>query len=57
MPIPAGANMGGPSTVDKCKSPSLSTLECVLIQPLVKMGAMMGGSKQEGTPYWWYWGD
>jgi hypothetical protein len=50
MPIPAGANMGGPSTVDKCKLPPLSALEYVLIQPLVKMGAMMGGSKQEGYP-------
>lgn len=44
MPIPAGANMGGPSTVDKCTFGDFSKLREMLIRNVVKMGAMMGGS-------------
>jgi hypothetical protein len=42
--------MGGPSTVDKRMFFHWGVLKNLLIRPVVKMGAMMGGSKQELAP-------
>lgn len=48
MPVPAGPNMGGPSTVDKRKLRIRLSIPLPRIWltffPAVKMGAMMGGS-------------
>lgn len=53
MPVPVGANLGGPSTIDKRMSDNLWKLkglyhwgkQRLIIINTVKMGAMMGGSK------------
>lgn len=48
MPVPVGPNMGGPSTTDKCKfeeEHQTHVYTHLLTIYTVKMGAMMGGSK------------
>lgn len=51
MPVPVGGGMAGPSAFDKCRF--LLERSCGmanLTSPIVKMGAMMGGSKSTTLP-------